>query len=140
MSALQVEAPFVGFRSFEFWRSGTLLFLNTFLPTALCSLSLVLFSPSRRGGTPTPTPIPERGGTRKGRGTQDESLGGLEELVEGMNLLSACSLFCNATNVYVNRHHLMVWAVFAPKFLFEAILIMVTSVCRLLLLLLLSRG
>lgn len=94
---LHYSAAFVGFSEFDFTIGGALLFLNTFGTEILTPMILALDL---------------RGGGEGGMG-------------RGLCMYVACSTLRTVLTcacVVIQRRHLMVWAIFAPKFVFDACL------------------
>lgn len=100
---LHYSAAFVGFSEFDFTIGGALLFLNTFGTEILIPIILAL---DLRGG----------------------------DLEAGLGMYVTCSTLRTVLTcacVVIQRRHLMVWAIFAPKFVFDACLqiVLVTATC-----------
>lgn len=99
---LQYSAAFVGFDDFQFEAGGLLLALNTFgteLLGLLCLPWLLRPAPPSHAAW-------------------------------ALHVLMACSglrTLLTAVCVTVQRRHLMVWAIFAPKLIFDAALHLVTA-------------
>lgn len=87
--SLQITAAFTGFEVFNIYISGSLLLLNT-----VSCLLLVLRAYE--------TAAPQRSWT-----------------VLSVALCFQVSLLMTTLNTYVNRRHLMVWPIFAPKYIFD---------------------
>jgi len=87
--SLQITAAFTGFETYNFYISGTLLLLNT-----VSCLLLVLRAYEAA--------VPQRSWT-----------------VLSVALCFQVSLLMTTLNTYVNRRHLMVWPIFAPKYIFD---------------------
>ncbi|ETP43821.1 hypothetical protein F442_09512 [Phytophthora nicotianae P10297] len=110
-TSLQNAAGFVGFDTFNFYIAGALLGLNTFGCFALAVLALPWLN---------------------WRQHQPQS--------SGVNTLLAFpayfSLNALVSTLFValQRRHLMVWAIFAPKFIFDGVVLLVTESLLLLLL------
>jgi phosphatidylinositol glycan class O len=95
LSTLQISAAFVGFKEYNFLISGSLLALNTFcgqlIHLILC-IALTLKSCKKQG------------------------------LFESLSLaqwLYSLRLMFSTLNALIQRNHLVVWRVFAPKFVFD---------------------
>ena len=104
---LQYSAAFVGFEEFDFMVGGALLFLNTFgteLFTVLLLAHNVLSSSS-----------------------SSSSSASLRKAFATLLHLSAFKTLLTTLCVLLQRRHLMVWAIFAPKFIFDAALHVVLS-------------
>jgi hypothetical protein len=107
--ALQYTAAFVGFEGFSFARSGALLAANTFASHVLMAfgLPLLVFRPD----------------------VESRELGlALGRVVLGYGLARALAAFVTTGTVALLRRHLMVWSIFAPKFVFDACSLLVTDV------------
>ncbi|CAN0091455.1 unnamed protein product, partial [Hapterophycus canaliculatus] len=127
-SRLQYSAAFVGFDDFDFKIGGLLLFLNTFGTEILAALALPLAAASAAAGSR------HRGGAENGLYEHDRrpadgaaAWAGAPQVLSAMERLSCLTLllsslrtFLSAANVSLQRGHLMLWAVFAPKFVFDA--------------------
>ena len=106
--SLQIAAAFTGFESFNFYISGVLLLLNT------ASCLLLLLRVYEGFG-------PQRAWT-----------------VQYVTLCFLVTLLMTTLNTYVNRRHLMVWPIFAPKYIFDlgmmvlglGVLVVITGVTR----------
>lgn len=157
-SSLQFSSAFVGFDKFSPVISGTLFLLNTFganaalaclAPALVFMLSAVVYS--QPGAAPRShrlatiwesllLGVPAMSGDRSDvtRPTEDACIAPSQAGDVGhfrFLLLALPSAVCLATSVFctVARRHLMVWAIFAPKFLFDAAAL-VLSFCLALLL------
>jgi hypothetical protein len=154
-SSLQYAAAFVGWDEFSFVRSGALLAANTFAPHLLLLLALapalaaILAASSYDAGT-----IDGGGGAGSGydpaRSTLDAVSAawyGTTQRSSGMprqpaaspaaaaaggalallaTVQSAAALF-TAVFALIARRHLMVWAIFAPKYVFDATTLLVVD-------------
>jgi hypothetical protein len=112
-SKLQITSAFVGFDSFNYWRSGALLILNTFSAPLLGNGIALLISNWNLIIT--------------AKDEKDESERNQRDtftlLVRPMAIhlflyCLRCALTC--INAYDKKRHLMVWDIFAPKFVFDA--------------------
>lgn len=142
-------AGFVGSDEFHLWRSAALMALNTFGPMLLALLALpaILRHVAAAANAPA-TAAPAGGqakeaqGSQAGQGGPAAAVAGLEEagcrqqplLVAG--LVRAAAAFCATLSAAVQRRHLYAWALFAPKFAFEACFLLLTDAVLLLLALL----
>ena len=99
------HAGFVGMEEFEWYVSGALLSLNTFGPHMVMTIAA-------QAGFTNPTSCEAR------RRTTCLTY----MLVRGLNAWVAT---CSAA---IQRRHLMVWALFAPKFLFEVCFLAVIDI------------
>ncbi|GMF53152.1 unnamed protein product [Phytophthora fragariaefolia] len=110
-SSLQNAAGFVGFDIFNFYAAGALLGLNTFGCFALGVLALPwLVLRSRQSEFFWTTRVP-------------------------LTFSAYFSLNALVSTLFValQRRHLMVWAIFAPKFIFDGVVLLVTEALLLLL-------
>ncbi len=133
---LRFARAFVGFERFRFWTMGALLATDTWAGDALLCASLPAMADA------TVTTVSSGGGSSEG----DDAVGedGGEEEEEGggglgrrtavdvkrdrrvasatltLSLLRGVGAFASAAFAGHARRHLMVWAIFAPKFAFEA--------------------
>lgn len=106
VSALQMEAAYYGLADFHWLASSLLVFANTFAPLLLPALALPLLA--RLAALPHP------------------------RLLLGWALVFVVRAACTTAFVYGARRHLMVWRVFAPKFLFDATFLLVALAAALL--------
>ncbi len=97
LSALQYSAAFVGFETFDFWRSGAALALNTAGGHVMVALAAGPLLPARTW----------------------RSLRVAGVLQTQASFVHLLALACTLTWLVLARRHLMVWAIFAPKFIFE---------------------
>ena len=97
LSALQYSAAFVGFETFDFWRSGVALALNTAGGHIMVALAAGPLLPARTW----------------------RSLRVAGVLQTQASFVHLLALACTVTWLVLSRRHLMVWAIFAPKFIFE---------------------
>ncbi|RLN71970.1 hypothetical protein BBJ28_00013715 [Nothophytophthora sp. Chile5] len=110
-TSLQNAAGFVGFDSFHFYAAGALLGLNSFGCYALAVLALpwLQLALERSRSRSTQTPLAFLG-------------------------YFALNALVSTLFVALQRRHLMVWAIFAPKFIFDAVALLVAEFLLLLLL------
>ena len=109
ISSLQTEAAFVGFRQFQVVRSGIALFLNTLGPSCLMAFAM---------------------GTMRAKQRPSD----VRHWVRRSAVLDTVSLGCSLINALIQRRHLEVWALFAPKLLFECAIVTATGATRMLVL------
>jgi GPI ethanolamine phosphate transferase 3 subunit O len=105
-------AGFAGVEEFEFFQSGTLLALNTFGSHLLACLTLPLLSADRAS---------EAGGSATHAAFQIR----LKRSIMVLGGARALNALAATVSAAIQRRHLMVWAVFAPKFVFEAVMLLV---------------
>jgi phosphatidylinositol glycan class O len=129
---LHVTASFVGFTgdsvesSWGTIRSSLLVFYNTFATQImlLISVHLLLRDDARAGGAH----VARAGGAHVPRGLDGRrgmSRHGFVLLLYA--LWQGLGALCAAGCAYVHRRHLFVWAIFAPKFCFEAVTLLLSS-------------
>ncbi|KAL7694449.1 putative GPI ethanolamine phosphate transferase 3 [Plasmopara halstedii] len=110
-SSLQNAAGFVGFDEFNFYTAGALLGLNTFGCFAFAILALpwldMQLCQPRHGKANSFLAFP---------------------------LYFALNALVSTLFVALQRRHLMVWAIFAPKFIFDGVVLLVTELLLLILL------
>ena len=99
-SALQYNAAFVGFSDFNWWRGAALLALNTF-GGSVCVAHLLACVYAQKTGQKTVA-----------RKTVAYSTFGLTFSLTHIFVMLCCMIHCR---------HLMVWGVFAPKFIFSSL-------------------
>ncbi|GMF64525.1 unnamed protein product [Phytophthora lilii] len=109
-TSLQNAAGFVGFDIFNFYAAGALLGLNTFGCFALAVLTLPWLN--MRGQ-------PHSGGVQTGL---------------AFSAYFSLNALVSTIFVAIQRRHLMVWAIFAPKFIFDGLVLLVIEFLLLLLL------
>lgn len=108
-TSLQNAAGFVGFDLFDFYAAGALLGLNTFGCFALAALGLSWLSFSQRPPVLT------------------------TQTLLAFSGYFALNALVSTLFVALQRRHLMVWAIFAPKFIYDGVVLLVTEVFLLLL-------
>lgn len=111
-TSLQNAAGFVGFDEFQFYAAGVLLGLNTFGNYALALLALPWLLVA-------------------GRSSQ---VAAWRAALLAFLAFFALNAAVSTAFVALQRRHLMVWAIFAPKFLFDGVALLVADVLALLLL------
>jgi phosphatidylinositol glycan class O len=116
--ALHFKAAFTGFDDFGFGRQGALLAANTWSSelAAVCALPLVAARIAASAAC--------------GDGGDDEVEAfwrSLRALLAARGLLRAAGAGASAAAAAVLRRHLHVWALFAPKFVFEAAGLLLTD-------------
>eukprot|EP00744_Colponema_vietnamica_P016495 GILI01023145.1.p1 GENE.GILI01023145.1~~GILI01023145.1.p1 ORF type:complete len:239 (+),score=39.39 GILI01023145.1:107-718(+) len=111
LSALRIDSAFVGIDEFEFWSCGVLLGLNTFSPFLLSFSSMLLASLS--------SPLTYLPLSLHLKCLWRPLLASLAFHFVDMSLM--------CVSVLANCRHLMVWAIFAPRLIFQgAVSILVT--------------
>lgn len=119
-NSLQWAAAFVGFEDMNMIGGGVLMFLNTFGPHIILTLQLpILLMSSQRGKMET-SPI-FRG-------------------VLMFLLFFALKSVLTSTFVFLQRRHLMVWRVFAPKYIFDNVTLLVIDILVVLLFFIMRRS
>ena len=120
-SSLQVSSAFVGFEEFQFFRSGTMLALNTFGALGIAGIGTALLSSNSQHHDILKSSI------------QWKSFWPLFSRVSlGMSLLYTLRALLTAINVAIQRRHLMVWEIFAPKFMFDCTALFFSEIFQLL--------
>ncbi|KAG3165316.1 hypothetical protein PI126_g4702 [Phytophthora idaei] len=104
-------AGFVGFDTFNFYTAGALLGLNTFGCFALAVLALPWLNLKQQ---------------------QPQSTG--TSLLLAFSAYFSLNTLVSTLFVALQRRHLMVWAIFAPKFIFDGVVLLFTEFLLLLLL------
>nr|CCA20198.1 GPI ethanolamine phosphate transferase putative [Albugo laibachii Nc14] len=109
-SSLQNAAGFIGFDEFDFYWAGVLLAFNTFGNYMLQALLMAIVLRIRLGSSTT---LMEKATIHTGLDIKSASATAIMYFS-----LNAC-----VTTVFVamQRRHLMVWSIFSPKFVFDAI-------------------
>ena len=134
--ACRPAAGFIGSEEFSLWRSGGLVALNAFggMLLALLALPAVLDHVEGAGGgskgAPTRTQPATRGGQR-GKTAAGANGVGLHRALLVAGLVRAVPAFCATLSAGVQRRHLYAWALFAPKFAFEACFLLLADLALL---------
>lgn len=110
-SSLQNAAGFVGFDTFNFFTAGALLGLNTFGCFAFAVLALPWLNLNRYQSRP-----------------------GCAEMLLTFSTYFTLNTLVSTLFVALQRRHLMVWAIFAPKFIFDGVVLLTTELMLLVLL------
>ncbi|CAD7702958.1 unnamed protein product [Ostreobium quekettii] len=130
-SGLQYNSAFVGFGEFSFFVSGALLALNTLGPHLLAALSLPLAVRGLKARHPTSPPglrnRPDPKRPPGARASHSAEVAEFRLLAVVYGLLRALTALASVVSVAIQRRHLLVWAVYAPKFVFEACFLLVTD-------------
>ncbi|KIY92587.1 hypothetical protein MNEG_15376 [Monoraphidium neglectum] len=113
-SGLQYASSFIGFDDMAPLVSGPLLLVNTFGPLMLLCLSLPLAVAAGRlaGGSGGGSADTARGGGGEGQG----ALAGALLWASGARAAALCVCVASAA---VQQGHILLWAIFAPKLVFE---------------------
>lgn len=128
---LPSSAGFVGSDEFHLWRSGTLVALNTFGGLLLALLALPCIVEYMQTSVSNSAPAKQRGrGTKMAVAGSDGAA--LQRAVLVAGLVRAAPAFCAMLSAGVQRRHLYVWALFAPKYVFEACFLVLTDLVLLL--------
>jgi phosphatidylinositol glycan class O len=131
IAGIRWEAAFHGFHGDHstVWIPALLVSLNTFTGHILCTLALPLlvYWPFTRGHSKTSAQV-----ENKGEFVLNEDGG--QQLKRSVYLLFAKFIFLSAVKVLfvmccvtIHRRHLMVWKIFAPRFVYEAAIFVVVS-------------
>ncbi|XXQ35456.1 GPI ethanolamine phosphate transferase 3 [Plasmodiophora brassicae] len=116
--SLQVSAAFVGFETFEFYRSGALLALNTFGMYLVCIIGLALLCPD----------LDEASSPRLHKRDSRHLGYAFERPAICMMFLNAVRAGLSTLNTLIQRRHLMVWDIFAPKLVFDTVAMVLVDV------------
>lgn len=119
-SSLQVSCAFIGFDTFYYYIGGMMLLINTFGHGIIMILMTQLMEALRRSSSSSSSSsstVLTNAARDVYRLTFSSSTSGLRWLF----LLTATRTMLSTLNVYIQRRHLMVWAIFAPKYMFDAI-------------------
>lgn len=100
LNSLQFESAFIGFETFNWFAGFILMMLNTFSAPILIILSIPLFIGLR----------------------QSSCL--YSEAFLNYKVFFSWHMLLTLIFVFIERRHLMVWRVFAPKFLIESVLVL----------------
>jgi phosphatidylinositol glycan class O len=99
---ISVSAGFIGIEEFSFFASGFLVALHTFSAEWLSVLMICVIS-----------------SLIAFRDSPNQPLFSSWQLISRFSLLHFCRVVFTTINVMIQRRHLMVWAIFAPKFVFD---------------------
>ncbi|KAL4452193.1 hypothetical protein ABPG75_007855 [Micractinium tetrahymenae] len=147
-AGLQYTAGFVGSEEFHLWRSGSLMALNTFGGMLLPLLALpavVQYVEAATAAKPMPDAgTAEQGGrgqdgqqlaasTAAAAGQQDSPGTMLRQAIAVAGLAQAAAAFCATLSAGMQRRHLYAWALFAPRFSFAAVKLVLSDLALLLL-------
>ena len=113
-SSLRAEVAFIGFEEFHFMAGAILLGLKTFAAPLLFSFLL--------------SPVSVGLDASMRLQTREAGLNSLYQMLLGF--MFCFSLFATLTTcfVFIARRHLMIWRIFAPKFMFDGLLSIVVNV------------
>jgi phosphatidylinositol glycan class O len=131
---------FVGSDEFHLWRSAALMALNTFGAMLLVLLSLpamlhwVAAAANSREVQGAAGQVEKQ--DHAGAAAHPAVAGSTQQALLVAGLVRAAAAFCATLSAAVQRRHLYAWALFAPKFAFEACFLLLTDVALLLLALL----
>ena len=129
---LQYSAAFVATMEFHFTLSGTQLFFNTF-GWEIVGLMLVWCMGNVRSTSSTITTITttrnvRSNNTNKNKNNTNNKETVLSPLWRWYFFYQLLETFMSCISVSILRRHLMVWAVYAPRFLFSAIFLVLHCV------------
>ena len=112
---LHFASAFTGFKKFNFFVMGILLAIDTWSGDILACAILPAASSAmiRRRGTPA------LDGGKRVMMTSESFVASLTRFSMGFSLLRSVGVLISTAFVAAERRHLMVWAIFAPKFAFE---------------------
>eukprot|EP01084_Bolivina_argentea_P272273 463536_1 len=125
LSELHVNCVFIGFKEFNYFTSGAILIINTFGPEICCVLLLpLLLDNSPISNTRGVIKSGEDGCTQEGHGVaalyhMPPPLAHLRRLCMQFLFLRSARTLLTSINGVIQRGHLMLWAVFAPKLIFD---------------------
>ncbi|KAG8878662.1 mannose-ethanolamine phosphotransferase gpi13 [Tulasnella sp. 332] len=113
LSTIQWKSAFIGFPVVTYPFSPILVALNTFGPIALVALTTPLFAiwnttPPWPSTSPTPA---------ESEAKETLIIGDAVKLAVGVSLYHSALTFGTAMSAAILRRHLMVWKVFAPRFM-----------------------
>ncbi|KAF1330470.1 Gpi ethanolamine phosphate transferase 3, partial [Globisporangium splendens] len=124
-TSLQNAAAFVGFDDFQFYFAGVLLGFNTFGNYLIWLLFLPL-------GLVFQRPLQQKKSQSQYYASKDNDTGGSVLMLSrwwraafSVALYSTLNTIVSTCFVALQRRHLMVWAIFAPKFLFDAVALLI---------------
>lgn len=122
----------MGSDEFHLWRSGALVALNTFggMLLALLALPFIVEYAQAAGASGAATKPWGRGA--KSAAAADGGTSAVQRAALVAGLVRAAPAFCAMLSAGVQRRHLYVWALFAPKFVFEACFLLLTDTALLL--------
>jgi phosphatidylinositol glycan class O len=120
-SRLPITTAFVGFEEYWFWSSGAMLLANTFVG----QLSVVMFVVPllllwRRRQPPATSSSSAVAATTATSTTSSDFARALAPAYLTVLGLYFWRTALSALNVTIQRRHLMVWAIFAPKYVYDA--------------------
>ena len=136
--ACHVPAGFIGSDEFHLWRSGVLVALNTFGAMLLALLALpAVLQYVHEAGSNSDAAVPAAGrrrasGTAVAARAAQAAADALRQAVLVAGLVRALAGFCAMLSAGVQRRHLYAWALFAPRFVFEACFLLLTDTALLL--------
>jgi len=113
---LQVSCSFIGFNEYNFVISGIMLMLNTFAGPILASLSVPLLVAFRHAQHQAPDCVVS---SVSSNNEKQLHLASYTKPMLWFILFSSMRATISTINVYFQRRHLMVWAIFAPKYAFD---------------------
>ncbi|KAG8982309.1 mannose-ethanolamine phosphotransferase gpi13 [Tulasnella sp. JGI-2019a] len=124
LSTIQWKTAFIGFPVVTYPFSPILVALNTFGPIALVALTIPLFAlwnttPPWPSTSPTPT---------ESEAKEAGIVGDAVKLAVGVSLYHSALTLGTAVSAAILRRHLMVWKVFAPRFMLGAVALLCVDV------------
>lgn len=135
-------AGFVGWEEFHLARGAALVALNTFGAMLLPLLALpaavayALPPAAKQAAAKARKPAAGKRAGAAGSGGKaaagDSTATALQQAVRVAGLVRAAAAFCAALSAGVQRRHLYVWALFAPRFAFEACFLLLADLALLL--------
>jgi phosphatidylinositol glycan class O len=125
-SALHFASPFVGFDDFEYFRGMMLMGANTFASHILVH---TLLAPAALAVT-SAAPLAHLVGSAPTADATSAYKRIWSTTRAWVRVLRGSELLCTMAFVFYARRHLMVWAIFAPKFVFDACGAVATEVAQ----------
>ncbi|KAG8902560.1 mannose-ethanolamine phosphotransferase gpi13 [Tulasnella sp. 403] len=129
MSSIQWKTAFIGFPVLTYPFSPLLVALNTFGPIALPALAAPLFAlwnvdpPTDFAAKPSQKDAPSETPT-----TQARVISNVLKISIGVSLYHSALTLGTAISAAILRRHLMVWKVFAPRFMLGGVALLVVDV------------
>jgi phosphatidylinositol glycan class O len=109
-NALQFASAFIGFDEYNFWSGVAIIGMNTWVGTVVLSLTYGLLALS--GSAPATS----------------EPSSSFAKITALRLFLHTLWLLNGMASTHIQRRHLMVWRVFAPKYVFDALNVIIADV------------
>jgi len=133
-SGLQYQAPFIGFEHATWGVSPVLLLINTFGFTAVCAFAAPLAATSvvvmmRQQDLKTEGHGGGEEGSERTLECRKEGEGeyALKAVIRSMTLIQTLRALIAVISAAIQRRHIVVWALFAPKLAFEVAFLIVVD-------------